>query len=152
MDQAHHRFVSFNCKNLKRSFEGIKKLCKSANIVALQETWLLPFDLPMLDTVDSDFVATGTSAVDVGKGVLRGRPFGGVALLWRKSAFRSVKVIDCNNVRITAVKITFESKSILIFSIYMPTNDIINLPEFTNCLSRISSIIDDHRDIETVYM
>lgn len=32
--------VSFNCKNVKRSIDSIRKLCQSADIIALQETWL----------------------------------------------------------------------------------------------------------------
>ncbi|KAF9806914.1 hypothetical protein SFRURICE_000977 [Spodoptera frugiperda] len=40
------------------------KIPLSADIVALQETWLMPHDLPLLGTIDPDFGHTGTSAVD----------------------------------------------------------------------------------------
>ncbi|CAH2055934.1 unnamed protein product, partial [Iphiclides podalirius] len=79
--------------------EDVRSLCRSADVVALQETWLLPHDLPLLNTIDEDFGCTGTSAVDTTTGPLKGRPYGGVALLWRKSAFESVSVVNCNHVR-----------------------------------------------------
>ncbi|KOB52115.1 reverse transcriptase, partial [Operophtera brumata] len=69
------------------SVECIRRLCKSADVIALQETWLLPHDLGMLDTIDVNFTATSKSAVDTSAGILRGRPYGGVAILWRKNLF-----------------------------------------------------------------
>lgn len=60
--------------------EEVRQLCKRADIVALQETWLCPHDLPLLNTVDKDFGCTGISAIDTSSGPLIGRPYGGVAL------------------------------------------------------------------------
>ncbi|KOB57917.1 reverse transcriptase, partial [Operophtera brumata] len=71
--------------------EGVRSLCGQADVIALQETWLLPHDLSMLTTIADEFGGTGTSAVDTSAGLLRGRPYGGVALLWRKSVFQSTK-------------------------------------------------------------
>ncbi|KOB66381.1 reverse transcriptase, partial [Operophtera brumata] len=82
-------FVSFNCKSVKRNIDFVRTLCQSADIVALQETWLLPHDISLLGTIDQDFAYTGKSAVDTSAGMLRGRPYGGLAILWRKSVFRS---------------------------------------------------------------
>jgi hypothetical protein len=97
--------ISFNCKNVVRLTECVRKLCHKADIIALQETWLLPHEVPYLATIDDQFAFTGFSAVDTSAGVLRGRPHGGVALLWRKSAFPCVTVLPCDNVRIVAIKI-----------------------------------------------
>ena len=85
--------VSFNCKSIVRSVECVRKLCSTADIIALQETWLFPHDLDYLNTIDNQFSSTGKSAIDTSTGILRGRPYGGVAILWRKSAFPSVAVV-----------------------------------------------------------
>lgn len=85
--------ITFNCKNVKRSVNCVRSLCKTADIIALQETWLLPHDLTFLGDIDPEFNYTGKSSVDLGTGVLKGRPHGGVAILWRSRAFRSVSVI-----------------------------------------------------------
>lgn len=98
------KLTSFNCKSIKRSIDSVRSICVASDVVALQETWLLPHDLAYLSTINDDFVATGTSAVDTSAGMLRGRPYGGVALLWRKSAFTAVSVVKCNNARLCAIK------------------------------------------------
>lgn len=61
--------------------------------MCLQETWLLNHDVPLLGTVSSEFEYTGKSAVDTSAGILRGRPYGGVAILWRKGIFDTVSVV-----------------------------------------------------------
>lgn len=110
--------------------------------MALQETWLLPHDVSILGTIDQDFAYTGKSAVDTSAGMLRGRPYGGLAILWRKSVFRSVSIIDCVSARISAIQVVLEDRQFLVFSIYMPTDSAENLAEFTGCLSEISAVID----------
>lgn len=66
----HCKLTSFNCKSIKRSINDVHELCKASDVVALQETWLLPHDIPVLGTVHCDFEYTG-----------KGRPYGGVAIL-----------------------------------------------------------------------
>ncbi|XP_060810671.1 uncharacterized protein LOC106132899 [Amyelois transitella] len=143
--------VSFNCKCVRRSLECIRRLCSTADVIALQETWLLPEDIAFLDTIDEAFSFTGKSAVDMSAGILKGRPYGGVALLWRKAAFPSVSVVQCRSDRISAIKIMNNNRSILIFSVYMPTDSKDNLPEFTDCLGEIYSIIESY-NIESAYV
>ena len=50
----------------------------------LQETWLTHDELPLLRQIHADFDASGVSAMDTGDSILVGRPYGGVAILWRK--------------------------------------------------------------------
>lgn len=136
--------VSFNCKSAKRSVDHIRDLCQSYDIIALQETWLLPDDIQFLGDIDQQFGFTGTSAVDTAAGMLRGRPYGGVALLWNKSVFQNVSVVQCDNPRVCAINITLGQRSFLVFSVYMPTDKVENLAEFTNCLSLVSAIINNN--------
>ncbi|CAH2093497.1 unnamed protein product [Euphydryas editha] len=145
------KLVSFNCKSVKRSVEAVKFLCQSADILALQETWLLPHDIPYLGQIHDDFEYIGKSAVDLTAGIFRGRPYGGVAILWRKRVFKSVTVIDCVSPRLSAIKVSLENKFIIVFSVYMPTDSSENLLEFTECLSEISAIVEAS-NIETVYV
>lgn len=143
--------VTFNCKSIKRSFESVRRICKTADIVALQETWLLPHDIPVLATVDEQFEYTGKSAVDTSAEILVGRPYGGVALLWRKGIFQSVSLVQCKSARLTAIKASLCDRSIMVFSVYMPTDNVENMSEFTDCLSEMSAIIDNS-DVEAIFM
>ncbi|XP_061729061.1 uncharacterized protein LOC133533986 [Cydia pomonella] len=146
------KLISYNCKSLKRSIDGVRTLCGEADIVALQEHWLLSHEIPLLGTVSDDFSYTGCSAVDTEAGVLVGRPYGGVAILWRKNVFQCASVIRTVSTRIVAVKLGLQDRSILVFSVYMPVNATDNLPIFTKCLSEIHAILDDNSDVEAVYV
>lgn len=73
--------VSYNCKNVKRSTDCVRSLYKDADIVALQEHWLLPQDLPFLGEIDKNFSYTGKSEMEPAHSVIRGRLYGGVTLL-----------------------------------------------------------------------
>lgn len=148
----YSKIISFNCKGLKRSIEDVRFLCHGADVIALQESWLLPHDLPLLNSINNEFGSTGTSAVDTSLGLLKGRPYGGVALLWRRSAFEAVSVIECDNVRISAIKVVVSNRTMLIFSVYMPTNSFDNLPIFIECLGTINSIIAEASDAEAAYI
>lgn len=143
-------FVTFNCKNVKRSFECIRNLCKDADIVALQETWLMSDEIPMLGDIDSDFGYYGKSSMDVTK-ILRGRPYGGIALLWRKTLFTSVSIVECRSDRIAAIKIHLPERVLLVFCVYMPTDSNTNLVEFCECMGEIAAIVES-TSVESVYV
>lgn len=143
--------VSFNCKSVKRSIGDIRDLCVNFDVVALQETWLLPHDLPLLASISTDFEFTGKSAVDTSAGLLVGRPHGGVAILWRKGIFSKVTVLECDSVRLAAIKATVGGRSILLITVYMPTDSSDNLPLFAEVLGEISAIIESC-DVESVFV
>lgn len=143
--------ISYNCKSVKRSVQCVKNLCDICDVIAIQEHWLLPYDIPFLGTIHEDFEYTGKSAVDTSAGLLRGRPFGGVGILWRKGAFESVSVVECRSVRITAIKVSVNNKSLLIASVYMPTDSSDNLPEFNECMGELGALVNTS-DVENIYL
>ncbi|CAH2101953.1 unnamed protein product [Euphydryas editha] len=124
--------------------ECVRRLCKTSDVIALQETWLWPHELPYLGSLDDNFAYTDKSSMDTTVGVIKGRPFGGVALLWRKGAFQSVSLVSCDSDRLVAIKIVHDNRTLLLFSVYMPfdNNQSENLIEFSQCLSEISAIIE----------
>lgn len=143
--------ASFNTKYVKSSIQHVKELCAQAQVIALQETWLFPHDLTFLGTISEDFAWTGTSAIDPTAGILRGRPHGGTALLWKKSVFPTVSVLECRNKRICGIRASLSDKSILIFSVYMPTDATRNLSEFAMCVSTLNAIIEEN-NVESVFI
>ena len=62
--------TTFNCKNLKLSLEEIQSLCNRCDVIMLQETWLLDFELPLLASIHKDFYSKGVSAIDNRKGIV----------------------------------------------------------------------------------
>ena len=69
-------FCTFNCRSIKSSTVEVKNLCESHDIVAIQEHWLLPFELDESSNIQVEFLSTGTSAVNVSQNGLVGRPYG----------------------------------------------------------------------------
>lgn len=151
------RMATFNCRSIKRSIQCVRNLCEQCDVIALQEHWLLPHDIHFLDNIHQDFEATGKSAVDTSVGMLTGRLYGGVAILWRKHLFQSVSYIPCNNARVTAIKLAISGSMIMIISVYMPSESNNkdkmeeNLMEFTECMGEVSALVENC-DAECVYV
>lgn len=145
INNEYRKLTSFNCKSAKRSIDNIKDLCVCTDLVALQETWLLPRDIPMLGTKSPDFEWTGKSDVDTTEGSLRGRPHGGLAVLWRKCIFEKVSVVECSTCRLVALTASSKNRKILVFTVYMPTNCPDNLRTFVDVLGEISATIANCR-------
>ena len=71
-DTSGLRICSFNCRSVKNSMHDVQRLCNSHDIVCLQEYWLLPTELGLLNNIHSDFFGTGSSAVDITNNLLVG--------------------------------------------------------------------------------
>ncbi|VVC90431.1 unnamed protein product [Leptidea sinapis] len=84
---------TYGLASLKRSIGCVRHLSLSAQVLALQEHWLREDEIPELGNINRDFGFFGKSAMDTSKGILRGRPYGGVALLWDNNRFDRASVI-----------------------------------------------------------
>ena len=143
------RIVSYNCRSVKNSVDEIRQLCNKSDFVLLQEHWLLPNDLGYLNNIHHDFIAYGSSAVDMESNVLIGRPYGGTAILLRRKFSACVKLVVNSNKRITPVvlKVVIGEimSHILLASVYMPVYDPSdNLDsEFEDVCGSLNAIITD---------
>lgn len=45
MDNYTCNLVTCHCKNIKSSLDSVREMCDSADVFALQETWLYPSDI-----------------------------------------------------------------------------------------------------------
>ena len=65
--------LSCNCRSVKSSMIEVKELCDLSHFVfLLQEHWLLPCNLAVLNSIHADFLGTGHAAVDISHDVLVG--------------------------------------------------------------------------------
>lgn len=60
-------------------------------------------------------------------------------------------MVSCESDRIVAIQVCVSGRSILFFSIYMPTDSSDNLLEYVQCLSEIAAIVETN-NIETAYI
>lgn len=135
------RVCSFNCRSVKNSLVDVIRLCNGHDIVCLQEHWLLPNELNFLNSVHEDFYSIGASAVDITSDILIGRPYGGTAILYRKSLISDVTVVPCSDSRVTGLKINTDFGPLVLLSVYMPTeyNDDDSLEKYINVCSFIAA-------------
>ena len=133
---------SYNCRSLKSSLQEVQQLADVSDVVLLQETWLLNFELSMLSKLHTDFYGRGISAVDTDTSAISGRPHGGIAIMWRKTLGDGCKIIDLDDKRLMGIEIANSTgKKILLLNIYMPVSTHENKDEFIYYLSKIDSMI-----------
>jgi len=127
-------------------------LCDLHDIILLQEHWLLPNELGLLSNAHSEYQYCGLSAVDISSDVLVGRPYGGTAILYRKSLANQIRILDSDESRLTGIQINTNSGLLLIGNVYMPTNygDAASLELYCDCLAKIHAAIVDTDAVHTI--
>ena len=78
------RIVTYNCHGMKNSIVDLHELRKYHDLIFLQEIWLFRFELNLISTIHPDFESYGISAIQDSEEIVRGRPYGGLAILVRK--------------------------------------------------------------------
>ena len=92
----------------------------SFDLCFLQEHWLHSYHLSRINEISDDFMSVNVSGMDSGS-LLCGRPYGGCAILYRKSFASCVVPITSCSKRFCAIKMLDSSGlSLLLISLYMP--------------------------------
>ena len=104
-----------------------------------------------LNVLSPEHNATGVSGFS-NDDVIAGRPYGGCAVFWRNTLSLSVKLIDTNSRRISAVLFTGNSGlKLLCMPVYMPyENDYASFDDFQFQLSAVDSLISQYADCQVI--
>ena len=71
---------------VKTSTDTIQQLlCKQFDIILLQETWLYPDELTLVSNLCEGFISFSLSSMSINEKLVKGRPHGGISIMWRKS-------------------------------------------------------------------
>ena len=65
---------------------------KEYDSVALQETWLFPWDLAVPSTLGVDGNSFSLWSIDVTNGIKAGRPYGGITFTWHRDFGCNIQV------------------------------------------------------------
>ena len=113
--------MSFNCRGWHNGKSTVTYLLDSHDICLIQEHWLFDDHLNKLN-FNPDFLSVGVSGMDSSV-LLRGLPFGGCAILFRKSLLGSVTMLSTNAKRFCAIRLSDQSGHIiLLVCVYLPTD------------------------------
>jgi len=138
------KIVSYNCQSIKSNSQSVQVLCKSYDIICLQETWLPLQEQNFLATIDKDFTFYGTSPVDLSTQLLTGRPYGGVAFLYRKGLVSGVTRVETSDARLLCIDINIVGNTLRIINCYLPYDNGDNDAEYVHYLAKIHNLLDDH--------
>ena len=118
------RICSLNMHGFNNGFSMANLLCDSHDIILLQETWLQSCDLDKLNSIHSEFSSFGLSSMvnKCASNIITGRPFGGVAIIWRKNLSSCLKILDYDSSdgRYLSIRINQNTVDYVITCVYFP--------------------------------
>ena len=113
------QIVCYNMHGFHQGLSVVTDLIDShkPHVFLLQEHWLTPSNLSLFDKHFTDYFTFGSSAMSksVEAGMLRGRPFGGVAMLIKNDLRRFTETVYCEE-RFVVVRVA----NYLIINVYLP--------------------------------
>lgn len=112
-------------------------------MLCLQETWLSDQELPYLANVHPDFYGRGVSAMDSSAGMLVGRPYGGVAILWRKSLGTKCTVTMYDDSRLISIDIFLDkNRKFSVMNAYLPHENGGNADDYMHYLAKVLAFME----------
>ena len=130
----------------------IQSLCDCSDFVFLQEHWLLPNELHILNNFHTDFLGIGYSAVELTNDILVDRPYGGTGILYRKCLAHCVRVVDTYDPRISAICFSSKAGLILMVCVYMPTDygTYDSYEQYADICAKIVALFEDSEAVSIV--
>jgi len=119
------KIVSYNLHGLNNGRSCFTDLCNDPHVViiAVQEHWLPPDKLFLVNGIHPEFSGCGISSMShkLISGVFHGRPYGGVGFLWRKKlTWLCIGYKACSG-RIMSMKIELHNcRKLNVVSVYFP--------------------------------
>ena len=101
----------------------LEQLFTSADFLLVQEHGLFRTQFDWFNKLQDGIGKHGVSAMRE-EDFLKGRPFGGCAILWNRNSKLNIEPVELDSVRIAAVHITLDDgKLLLLCCVYMPCDD-----------------------------
>ena len=145
MEKCKLNLVSYNMHGFNQGIAFTKSLCTQYDVILLQEHWLHSKNLYLLGTLHPDFNFQAVSSMDdtTSRHILSGRPFGGVAILWRKKFNVNIKYIgsDSEGRCLSILLSTGLNRNIVITSVYFPCYD--SLTNYLTSIGPVHAYIQD---------
>ena len=98
--------IIIDCFGLGSSREYVAELVKHYDLVALQETWLFPWDLAVPSTLGIDVNSFSLSSNDVTNLIKAGLPYGGITFIWHRDFGCNIQVKRYESERILGLSVT----------------------------------------------
>ena len=140
--------ASYNMHGFTSNWKYLQDLCRTCNLIVIEEHWLASSQLHYLDDIDPNFMCYSKSAMDdvLCDGLLTGRPFGGVSILYNKNLGGIISFVAADDGRVICVKLKTTDVQLLLFGCYFPYNDhgLKYKNSLSNVIGFIEAILDEH--------
>ncbi len=116
------RVCTLNCEGFTRNSVYVNDLLNRdiPAILCIQETWLLHEQADRIRSLHTDYLSIAKSGVETSAHILTGRPYGGVAIMYRKGISRSVTQLTIDSNRVCAIHVRgADNVDILVLCIYI---------------------------------
>ena len=150
------KICSYNCTGLVSEYnrEYVRQLLINyeADFLLLQEIWLSCETEFKIGNIHNDYMYTAVSGMDTRDRVIMGRPYGGVAIMWKRSLSHCVKPIISSNKRISCVILEVENVKLMIICVYLPCENWSTTTEdreYLDCLDHINQLIEMY-DVQAI--
>lgn len=114
------RLVSFNCRGWNSGSDLLSDIASTFDLCFVQEHWLFDNQLYLLD-FHTDFSSCGVSGMEDVE-ILKGRPYGGCGIIFRKSLLKDVRVLSTPSNRFCSVNLHSGNLKYLLICVYLPTD------------------------------
>ena len=146
------KICTYNCKGFNISkVKHFKHLLSECDILLVQETWALKDQVGRLNRHFDDYNTYGVSGIteDV---LLKGRPYGGVSFLYKKSMSPYVQVCELSSNRACCIRLSTNVGYVYVFNVYMSCDSTTNtnLADYNEVLSVISNFCATHNVVNCV--
>ena len=126
MTMDYIRIASYNSTGLSDlKIEYVQNFIAKNNIdiMFLQETWLLPTNIQRLGLIHKDYQYCAVSGVRDNE-LLRGRPYGGAAIMWHNSLTKYVtRLREIRSKRLCGVILDSGKSKLLMLNCYLPCDN-----------------------------
>ena len=146
------KICTYNCKGFNISkVKHFKHLLSECDILLVQDTWALKDQVGRLNRHFDDYNTYGVSGINEDV-ILKGRPYGGVSFLYKKSISPYVQVCELSSNRACCIRLSTNVGFVYLFNVYMPCDSTTNtnLDDYNEVLSVISNFCATHNVVNCV--
>ena len=149
--RCHNLIIgSYNCRGFNCSkIQFLQQVMNNLDILFIQEHWLNESRFTEFSNISKEFSFSAVCGMD-NKEILKGRPYGGCAILWRSNLTGKIELIESSSRRLCAVKYQTPSFNLLLINVYLPYECDENSDEFFDQLVCIETLISSNLDCNLI--
>ena len=90
------------------------------SIILVQEHWLFPDELSYMSNLSCKFTSFSVTPTTIEDKLHRGRPYGGIGIMWNKSLSHYVEIVKYDDNRILGLQLKTNGCMFLFLYVYLP--------------------------------